>query len=323
MKYDRTTLQRAAEEMVHRQKKANSEAEKRRSFLFAQCPEAAELDRKIASTSSRFAAILAQKDKETIQREISILQNENLHWQKQLEKILLSRNLPKDYLDVHYECPICHDTGSHNGQMCSCFETLLRQTAFRELCESSPLEVCSFSDFDLRYYPDDDGDISSRTVMKSIFDYCRCYAADFSEESPNICMYGSTGLGKTHLSLAIAAEVIQKGYGVVYGSCPNLVSRLEREKFGRSTENTEDSLLECDLLILDDLGAEFSTQFTVATVYNIINTRLLKRLPTIISTNLDMEGIQQKYTERVASRLIGEYTLLRFSGKDVRQLKNN
>ncbi len=323
MRYARATLQRAAEEMDRRRRNAQAEAEKRRSCLFAQCPEAAQLYRKITSTSSRFAAVLALRDKEKIRREVEALKNENLHWQKQLENLLTQQNLPQDYLDVRYTCPICRDTGSHDGQMCACFEHLLRQTAFRELCESSPLEVCSFDEFDLRYYPDDDGEVSSRTVMKSILDYCRCYAADFSEESPNICMYGSTGLGKTHLSLAIAAEVINKGFGVVYGSCPNLVSRMEREKFGKSNANTEDSLLACELLILDDLGAEFSTQFTVAAIYNIINTRLLKRLPTIISTNLDMEGIQQRYTERVASRLIGEYTLLRFTGKDVRQIKNS
>ena len=323
MKYARTTIQRAAEELKNRRRKAEAEAEKRRSLLFMKSPEAAKLERQIASASSQFAAIMALRDREKIAQKIEVLKQQNLALQKQLEQVLLSLGLPRDYLEVHYQCDKCNDTGSRWGQMCPCFEKLLRQTAFQELCESSPLEVCSFADFDLSYYPENDGDPSSRTVMKSILDYCKCYAEDFSEESPNICMFGSTGLGKTHLSLAIAAEVIAKGYGVVYGSCPNLLSRLEREKFGRSNENTEESLLDCDLLILDDLGAEFSTQFTVSAIYNIINTRLLKRLPTIISTNLGIEGIQQKYTERVASRLIGEYTLLRFTGKDVRQLKNS
>ena len=156
MRYARATLQRAAEEMDRRRRNAQAEAEKRRSCLFAQCPEAAQLYRKITSTSSRFAAVLALRDKEKIRREVEALKNENLHWQKQLENLLTQQNLPQDYLDVRYTCPICRDTGSHDGQMCACFEHLLRQTAFRELCESSPLEVCSFDEFDLRYYPDDE-----------------------------------------------------------------------------------------------------------------------------------------------------------------------
>ena len=136
-------------------------------------------------------------------------------------------------------------------------------------------------------------------------------------------MQGETGLGKTHLSLAIAGEVISKGYNVLYNSAQNIFNELQRERFGKSDTNGafEAMVLECDLLIIDDLGAEFSTQFTNAALYNIINTRINTGLPTIISTNLTFKNIEDVYTRRISSRLIGEYTSLFFLGKDIRQIK--
>lgn len=323
MRFSKPTFNKAVAELKRRRDSAEIKAAAHRQELFIKCPEASELDRMISASSREFSKIMALRDKKAIEQKFNELKNKNLAYQEQMKDILSVLGLPADYLDVKYTCEKCKDTGSVNGEMCACLKELIKQTAFQELCKASPLELCSFDDFNIEYYPDDDGEYSSRDIMQSIYNYCRCYADDFSNESPNICMFGSTGLGKTHLSLAVAREVIEKGFGIVYGSCPNLVAELEREKFGKSNDNTEEALLSCDLLILDDLGAEFSTQFTVSAIYNIINTRLLKRLPTIISTNLSIEGIQQKYTERIASRIIGEYTLLKFTGKDVRQIKNN
>ncbi|MBP5459595.1 MAG: ATP-binding protein, partial [Clostridia bacterium] len=160
--------------------------------------------------------------------------------------------------------------------------------------------------------------------MAQIYSYCEAYAEDFSLSSPSLILYGNTGLGKTHLSLAIAGKAIEKGFNVVYGSAHNLLSEIEKEHFGRlkTDDSPEDNVLNADLLILDDLGAEFGTSFTVSMVYNIINTRLLKGLPTIISTNLWYDEISDKYGNRVYSRIIGNYTPLEFAGRDVRQLKN-
>ena len=138
-----------------------------------------------------------------------------------------------------------------------------------------------------------------------------------------LLLSGNTGLGKTHLSLAIASEVMQKGYGVLYDSVINLLRRVEREHFGRGEAgaDTLEILLTCDLLILDDLGAEFDSSFYVSTVYNIINTRLNCGLPTIISTNLAPEEIGSRYGRSVLSRLEGEYEILPFFGEDIRRLK--
>jgi DNA replication protein DnaC len=136
-------------------------------------------------------------------------------------------------------------------------------------------------------------------------------------------MQGETGLGKTHLSLAIAGEVIEKGYTVLYNSAQNIFNELQKERFGKgdSDGRFEPMVLECDLLVIDDLGAEFSTQFTNAALYNIVNTRINASLPTIISTNLSLKELEERYTRRISSRLIGEYNTLYFIGGDVRQKK--
>ncbi len=137
-------------------------------------------------------------------------------------------------------------------------------------------------------------------------------------------MQGGTGLGKTHLSLSIANEAIERGFGVIYGSTQNLASSLEKERFRRdSDDETNQMLLSCDLLILDDLGTEFSTSFIDAAIYNIVNTRLMSKRPTIISTNLSLREMETRYTERFVSRIIGSYIRLFFYGSDVRQQRRS
>ena len=159
--------------------------------------------------------------------------------------------------------------------------------------------------------------------MSEILEYCKCYAEDFSPDSESLYMHGATGLGKTHLSLAIANVVAEKGFRVIYDSAQNLLSSLEKEKFSYSNSGErEKEVLECDLLIIDDLGSEFSTQFTTAAVYNIVNTRNNRSKPVIISTNLTDTELEAKYSQRITSRIIGEYVSLLFIGRDIRQLKN-
>ena len=136
-------------------------------------------------------------------------------------------------------------------------------------------------------------------------------------------MFGKTGLGKTHLSLSIANEVLKKGYNVLYDSAMNYLNQIEKEHFGRdiSGKDTLSVLLTADLLILDDFGTEFEKSFYVSVIYNIINTRLNRGLPTIISTNLYHEEILEKYGERIFSRLFTVYKSMEFVGTDIRLIK--
>ena len=250
----------------------------------------------------------------------------NLTAQQNTKKLLEKHGLPEDYLEVKYYCPECNDTGVCGTKLCSCHIELLKELAYEEAGKKSPLRICTFDDFKLSYYsdkPERAGDISPRERMTEILDFCKSYAEGFDTKSPSVLMHGQTGLGKTHLSLAIVGTVIGLGYSVLYNSAQNFFRELQNERFGKSGSSAfENMMLECDLLVIDDLGAEFSTSFTVSALYNIINTRINTGLPTIISTNLSLTEIEKQYTNRISSRIIGEYSLLYFEGKDIRQIKN-
>ena len=212
--------------------------------------------------------------------------------------------------------------GFIDGKMCACFKEILRKMAYEELNRTTPLELCSFQSFSLDFYPEkaQSSNLSPRQIMEGVKRHCWEYANSFTLQSANLLFQGGVGLGKTHLSLAIAGRVISKGYGVIYGSAQNFFNTIESEHFGRGEDKqyTLDLLKGCDLLILDDIGTEFITQFTAAVFYDIINTRLLRRRPTIISTNLSIDGLKTRYDDRITSRISGNYTRVQFFGNDIR-----
>ena len=255
-------------------------------------------------------------------RQLSI---KNLAAQDKRKALLKKAGYSESYLDAEYNCPVCKDTGSHDGYYCQCYKKLIREVASDELSSASPLKRCTFQSFSLSKYPDvidKTLGVNQREYMTKVYDYCKAYAEDFTTKSKNLLMMGATGLGKTHLSLAIANRVLEKGYDVYYDSIQNIMDKLEREHFGRlpREESIKEDILSCDLLIIDDLGVEFSTQFTVSELHNIINTRILRCLPTIISTNLEVADIEKQYSQRIASRIIGTSMPLRFCGSDIRQM---
>jgi DNA replication protein DnaC len=180
-----------------------------------------------------------------------------------------------------------------------------------------------FENFSLDFYSKTetaDGVLTEYEAMSLVLKRCREFVENFREMRGNLLLTGETGLGKTHLSVAIGFEVISKGFGVSYASSPNMVSQLEKEKFG-SIKNyeSEEKFKNCSLLIIDDLGAEYTAGFWVPTIYNILNTRLMRGKSTIISTNLTMSEIQSIYGNRVVSRIIGNYKRIPFYGADIRQ----
>lgn len=317
---------RAAErEMQQRRESAEGGQRQRREQALLRIPALAALERQIAESGSAIVGALGRGE-EAVEY-LRLLARQNLAAQAERERLLRDAGFPADCLETRYTCAACSDSGYVMGQRCECFKSLLQQQAYRELCMDAPLKDSTFDNFRLDYYsPQEDAALgcSPRAHMAQVLAFCEQYAAAFDGKSGSLLFQGATGLGKTHLSLAIAQRVIEKGYGVIYGSAQNLFHRLEREHFARFGENTgeaEQALLECDLLILDDLGAEFSTSFTVSALYNIINTRINRALPTIINTNLSAKEREESYSQRVTSRIIGHYTTLRFMGGDVRQAK--
>ena len=286
-------------------------------------PELRALNRKLSAAGLKAVQLAIAGDQAAMDK----LRDENLADQERRREILESLGSSEEALEVHYTCPVCNDTGVVGNHYCDCFKRLVKSLQTENLNAVSPAGDSTFDNFNLAYYQgvtDPETGVDAYSRMGQIVSYCEAYAEDFGLSSPSLILYGNTGLGKTHLSLAIANKAIEKGFNVVYGSAHNLLSEIEKEHFGRlkSDDSPEDNVLNADLLILDDLGAEFSTSFTVSMVYNIINTRILKGLPTIISTNLWYDEISDKYGNRVYSRIIGNYTPLEFAGRDVRQLKN-
>lgn len=324
MAYRTDIIEQAKSILKRREQKAQYDLDDRQAIAFEKCPELLDIKRKMALSGISVARIMLEGG--DMQAQVEKVATENLALQKRRRELLEQNGFPEDYLKLQYFCPECEDTGYIDGKMCACHKQLLREISFEKISEISAIKDSRFDNFRLDFYPeaqDAKTGISPRRRMAEILDYCKCYADDFSKKSDSIFMYGATGLGKTHLSLAIAAKAIEKGYDVVYCSAPSLMTKLEHEHFGRNAEKlgVEEAILNCDLLIIDDLGSEFSTQFTVSEIYNIINTRITYRRPVIISTNLSSQELEAKYSERITSRIIGCYTCLRFFGKDVRQLK--
>ena len=319
MAYSKETYKKAEQELAQRRSRALAERENHHRIAVETVPEILEAEEKMSRAglaTIKAVGMGAADAKEYIQK----LSEINLEAQAQRRLLLKSNGFPEDWLDVHYTCKKCEDKGFVSGIMCGCFKELLKSIEYEKLCSKLPVGNCRFDNFKLDYYPDGAG-TSPKKRMESVLNYCKEYAADFSRRSPSLLLYGKTGLGKTHLSLAIAGNAVEEGYGVIYSSAQNLFNKLEKDKFGKADANTEEAILDCDLLIIDDLGAEFTTQFTVSALYNIVNSRELEGKPTIISTNLMPEQLTKAYGERIASRILSNYVMLYFDGSDIRQIK--
>ena len=224
---------------------------------------------------------------------------------------------------IDYDCTLCGDTGYINGKLCDCVKKISSGIIISELSGEMPLESSRFESFNLNYYSDIDGtEGNPRRRMTAILKVCTEYAMNFDpKKSHNLLFMGSAGLGKTHLTLAIVSSLVQKGFFPIYGSAENLFAQLEKERFTDQNRLAYGAMTSCDLLVIDDLGAETSSTFTKSVLYNLINTRLLSGIPTIINTNLSMKEIEMYYTARISSRLIGNYDAYKFIGDDIRQQK--
>lgn len=311
---------RAVKELLdERRAAAEKESERRRAALHQKSPEAAEIDRALRKTGMALfrAACTGGKDAEPFLRVMA----ENKALQESRAALLASLGLPADYTEVHYTCPACGDSGYVDIQMCSCMKRELQLAAFRSSGLGSLLEKQTFETFSLDYYRSDPQNLR---LMERTLAAAKQYAMGFTKASGNLIFFGRTGLGKTHLSTAIAREVILRGYDVRYDSLPNILSDFEfdRYKAGYKEQTPRaEKYLECDLLIMDDLGTEVVNQFTLSCLYNLINTRLCAARPTIISTNLGEDALQERYNDRITSRLLGEYRPLLFVGEDIRMQK--
>lgn len=327
MAYSKKIYDIATGKLNARRESALSMAEYRKSEVYTQIPRLREIDEELSSIGASTAkAVLSGQDAVT---QLTSLKEKSSALQAEYNQLLTQNGYYKDYLEPMYACERCFDTGyvecNNRTTTCDCFLKLLSATACEELNKISPLSLSTFESFKLDYYnetPDINGNVPY-VRMSKIFDYCLNYAKTFTSQSKGILMKGDTGLGKTHLSLSIANEVIRRGYSVVYVSAPDILSQLEREHFSYAYSNEQQlmqSLVECDLLILDDLGTEFTTQFTTTAIYNLFNTRINTGRPVIINTNLTASELEKTYSQRFVSRVMSSCAVLDFIGKDIRAL---
>ena len=326
MGYEQSVLRRATARL-EAQRKAREEAQERlRSEIYAKLPRVAAIDRELRRTITQIIAASLRDGSDPVPA-IGVIRDKNLSLQAEKAALLTEHGYPADALDDKPACPKCSDTGWVGANMCACLKALCTEEQIRELSKLLDLGEQSFDSFSLDYYsplPWPGESLSPRENMEFIFDVCSSYARKFGRfYFRNLFLTGAPGLGKTHLSAAIAREVSEKGHSVVYDTAGHIFAQFEQQKFTREEEADDhvERVLNCDLLILDDLGSEMTTSFVQSALYQIVNTRQMERRSTIISTNLTPGELARRYTPQIASRIEGEYTLLPFAGEDIRKLK--
>lgn len=332
MSYDAAIVQRASARLARRKEIRERRRWDLEQQLYRQEPRLRALDRAIGATMAELAGLaISGKPIQADGPEIADIRRRNLDLQAQRAELLHTLGYEPDALDDTPACAKCGDTGWAGAEMCSCLKELCAQEQMKAL--TALLNLTDEQNFDrlrLDVYSDQpwEGKRSPRENMKRVVTVCEGFARRFPNYPlQNLLLSGGTGLGKTFLSGCIAREVSERGYSVVYDTAISLFSTFEAKKFsrdlGQERQARDDTrrYLNCDLLILDDLGSELTTPLAQSTLYEVVNSRLQAAKHTIISTNLSMEQIAARYSPQVVSRLAGTYQELTFYGDDIRRMK--
>ena len=240
--------------------------------------------------------------------------------------LLLAAGLPEDYTEMRWNCPLCRDTGYIGTRPCTCFEKASADLIYGMSGLAGIAEDEDFGHFSFRFYSDTILDeASGRTPLelaKSAFETAKAFTGRIGEKDANLCIYGSTGVGKTFLTHCIAKEALSAGYQVICISAGELFERLADSAFRRSDGDAGRGMISgADLLIIDDLGTELTNAFTASELFRLINERARDRRSTVISTNLSLQQLKEQYSERIISRIMSRYTMVRMAGEDIRILK--
>jgi len=302
------------------------EQKERQDAVYRELPALAALDRRMAESSVAAARAALDGDSSALDR----LAENNAQITQQKQELLQSAGYPANYLELTYTCPDCKDTGFIHREKCHCFKQALTFALSETSTLSHLLERENFEHFSLSYYDNMTTDsrlqLTPRENMEKILEDARQLVAEFDSVSRSVLIYGNTGVGKTFLTNCIAKALLDTAHHVVYMTSHNLFETFEAHRFDHSGETSGDASLyhyifHCDLLIIDDLGTELSNSFTNSMLYTCINERQLRKKSTIISTNLSLEQLRDRYSERIFSRITGNYTLWKLIGKDIRVLK--
>ncbi|MDD4112402.1 MAG: ATP-binding protein [Herbinix sp.] len=303
------------------------ELDKRMQEVYQAVPQLKDLEDELISLSAQSGrlALFGNTDAlEELRSNTTILRNK----QKQL---LMDNGYPEDYLHIQYSCSKCKDSGFIDNEKCNCFKQAIADMIYEGSNIKSVLDRENFSAFSFKYYSDDYIDesigLSPLSNMQKIVATCKSFIRHFDKNHENLLFLGNTGVGKTFLANCIAKELLDRGYTVIYLTAFRLFDILEKYKFSKVAESTLSAanqfeyILDCDMLIIDDLGTELSNSFTTSQLYLIINERLLRQKSTLISTNLSLDNLNSNYSERIYSRIISNYCIRRIVGEDIRLSK--
>lgn len=318
MKYSEAIYSKAEAELKERRINAERLAEMRRNEVAAKYPELLDIEKIMRETALSVIRSVGAGGERV---DISQLAKSNLEAQQKKKDLLKKAGYPEDYLEIPYSCKDCKDSGINNGKLCKCHLDILKRISVESLSCSPILARSTFDSFDLNNYStikDIELGFSHREIMGGVFAMLKNYAENFRPENPSLFFSGGTGLGKTHLALAIFNVLIQNGYSVYYESARKVVKQLQNEHFGKSDSELEEELSKNDLIIIDDLGAEFETPFANAAINEIIDDAVLMGKPLILISNLNRTEFEQRYGERAASRL-NSFEIVQFFGTDIRQ----
>ncbi len=323
MSYNTKDYIRIKNEFDNKYRVARLRAQERLSEVHAMVPDVFEIDRVLSHTGLDIMAVITSGVKNT-DAEIEKLKARNDALLEKRAKMLRAHGFSEDYTDVHYECEKCADTGFADTHMCECMKRALVKAGYESSGLGHLIGKQRFDNFELGYYQGEGG---AKERMELYLKKLREFAEGFdAKTSDSFLLIGGTGLGKTHLCTAVAQTVIERGCDVLYMSAVGMISDFESNRFGSMTpsgaENDIPRYYSCDLLIIDDLGTEVVNKFTQACIYEVINTRINTGKSTIINTNCTPAELNALYTERIASRLLGEYRPLLFTGIDIRRQKS-
>ena len=295
---------------------------------YTKIPELKEIDDSIISGAMKSAKhLLTNNDND---ESIELLKKAAISATQDRKSLLKLHGFPEDYLELQYQCNECMDTGYIASDKCHCFKQSIVNLLYSQSNIRSAIEKENFSNFFFFFYPDNYIDesvgLTTRHNMEKVVDQTKSFIRNFGTSFNNLLIYGNTGVGKTFLTNCIAKELLDSSFTVIYLTAFQLFDILEKNKFKRDDESEEiqnqfNYILDCDLLIIDDLGTELTNSFINTQLYLCINERYLREKSTIISTNLSLDNINVKYSERIFSRIISNYSLLKIIGDDIRLQK--
>jgi len=306
--------------------RAEEEYENKRRELYRRLPELMELEIQISQIGIEISKLILKKP-ENSEMFLKNLQNSHEELIAKKKNLLKSAGYPEDYLEVKYFCTKCKDTGYIGNKRCRCLEQVLIELKYDLSNLKKDLQLHNFKNFRLDYYSNncfEDEDLTPRENMKKILKDCRSFISNFdSPLTENLLFYGNPGLGKTFLAHCIAKELLDSGKLVIYLTAPDLIEKLREEALNEpdQKDKTTELIYTADLLIIDDLGTEPATAFSIQEMFTTINKRLIRNKKMLISTNMTLNEIKDRYSEKLASRIWGHFKIHRFFGEDIRLKK--